>query len=83
MPECPVLGRHKLGLFDTPGCGPAVKVTTDFICFTFWGSPCSPDGHTVSGKQAVTTRAFLLFAEKGFCTLANPEYTAQGCVLYG
>jgi len=88
MPESPALGRYKIRLCVSilPGCDPAVEVTTDFTCFVFWGLPCSPDGHTLSGKQAVTMRAFLHFGregEKNFCTIGNPDYTAQGCVLYG
>lgn len=69
-----------------PGCDAAVKVTADFACFGLWGLSCRPGGRALSDKQAVTARAFLLFASKGeksFCTLAYPDYTAQGCVLYG
>lgn len=45
MAECSALGRHRPGLWWTPpGCNLAVKAATDFTCFGFWGSACSPCG---------------------------------------
>lgn len=42
-----------------------MKITTVFTYSGLWGSSYSPDGHTLSGKQAVMTRVFLLFVSKG------------------
>lgn len=45
MAECSALGRHRPGLWwNPPGCNLAVKAATDFTCFGFWGSACSPCG---------------------------------------
>lgn len=86
-PECPALGRQAWAFCSIPLDMILLwKLTTDFTCFWSWDSPCSPDGCTLSDKQAATARAVLLFASKGeksFSTPAKPDYAAQGCVLYG